>query len=91
MSRVNGDPVVRDVATVVVKEAVDGTGRRRRARSTYTQLASKPATITVDKRVMDVVNSIRRPCQRVVIVSETEVLLVNRPGYGTPARTEQVA
>jgi hypothetical protein len=78
MSRANGEATVREVATVTVTQTVDGTGRRRRARAMYNRKATPVDGFTVDKRVMAAAQKSRRPNMRIIPVSPTEVLIVNR-------------
>ena len=70
--------VVRDVATVTVQDAVDGTRHRRggpqQRRATLTR------DVTVHPKIMAAVARIQRPGERLQILSETEVLLVPRRG-----------
>ena len=67
---------VRDRATVRVGKPVDGT--RHRKASARRARASAVQVLTVDPRVMQAARAAIRPGQRLVIVSETEVHLVNK-------------
>ena len=75
--RTNAMPSIRDTATVRPSEPVEGKQRRRRPSA-----ASQPRAVTthqleVDPQVMAAALAIKRPGQRLVIVSATEVRLVN--------------
>ena len=67
---------VRDRATVTVCKPVDGT--RHRKASTRRARPSEVTVLKVDPRVMEAARAAIRPGQRLVIVSETEVHLVNQ-------------
>jgi hypothetical protein len=66
---------VRDRATVTVTNPVDGT-KRRRSRQPKRTLARTEKHIVPDKRVMEAIAQIKRPGERVKVVSATEVWLV---------------
>jgi hypothetical protein len=73
-------PTVRDTATVTVTTPVDGSTRRR-ARKAPTKRPKQvvaEAHLRVDKRVMDAAKAAMKPGQRIVLVSTTEVLVVNK-------------
>lgn len=71
-----GSHQVRDSATVHVSEPVDGT-KRRRAYAARQVRATTTHELRVDERVMAAARAVLRPGQRLVIVSATEVRLVN--------------
>jgi len=73
------NPTVPEVATVTVKEAVDGT-KKRKTRSDKGK--TRPSVelnhhIKVDPRVMEAAKGAMRPGQRLVIVDAECVRLVN--------------
>lgn len=71
-------PDVREVARLRISEAVDGT-KKPKARAAETRpRAQVTHEVTVDPRVMAAAHEAIRPGQRLVIVSETEVRLVNK-------------
>jgi hypothetical protein len=65
-------PTVRETATVLVSEPVDGT-RRRRASHTRRRLAVTTETWTVDPRIMAAAKAALRPGERLVLVAPGEV------------------
>ena len=67
-------PVIRDVATVTVSEAVDGTVKRRRSGSRR-MLASRVEHVVVDPRVMAAAKGVQREGESILILSESEVWL----------------
>lgn len=70
---------VRDTASVTVSTPVDGTRYRRRRRVQTRKdrpTMSMGTTLTVHPEVMAKVHEVRRPGEKVVIVSATEVRLV---------------
>jgi hypothetical protein len=73
-----GAVIVRNAATVVCQSPVDGTPRRR-SRGARKSRVTLSKHVVVDPRVMAVVRQVLRDSQRVEILSETEVLLVNKP------------
>lgn len=71
------DQVVRDTATVTVKDAVDGTKKRRKPAEKRAK-AVTTHQIRVDDRVWKVAQTLVTDQTKVKIVSATEVLVVNR-------------
>jgi hypothetical protein len=73
-------PTIRDTATVRPTEPIDGQAVRRspsRASSTNRRRATTVRELVVDPAVMAAAEAVRRPGQRLVIISATEVRLVN--------------
>lgn len=68
---------VRNTATVTVSEPVDGRRRSRRPVTENRRLASTTGYLRVDPAVMAQARRLLRPGQRLEIVSEREVRLVN--------------
>lgn len=74
------EPTVREVATVFVKDAVDGTVKRK-ARGKGKRPNSKVTTLSLDDCLPEIAaaaRSCRKPGQVFRVVSATEVLVVNR-------------
>jgi len=71
-------PRVKDVATVTVKDTVDGTKKRKKRGPNKPKAAITHTDIKVDPRVWATAKSICMGSQRIVIVSETHVMVVNR-------------
>jgi hypothetical protein len=71
-------PTVRDTATVTVKDAVDGTVRRKKRGPNKPKKAIDTHAITVRADVLAKAKAIKLPSQRLRIVSETEVWVVNQ-------------
>lgn len=69
---------VREVATVIVSEPVSGLRKGRGPDKGQRANARLDRHIVVDPRVMEEVAKVRRPGERVRIVSETEVLLTTK-------------
>lgn len=69
-------PTIRDTAAVHLSEPIDGK-RRRRASAAHQRRAITTHQLEVDPQVMAAALAIKRPGQRLVIVSATEVRLVN--------------
>lgn len=65
-------PVVREMATVTVDRAVDGTRRRKPARPRQPR-PSAVTGFTVDPRIMAAARAALRPGERLVIVGPGEV------------------
>ncbi len=65
---------MREVATVTVTSAVDGTRTRRRSTGTRRRLATPVDGFTVDPRVMAAAKAALRPGERLVIVGPEEVV-----------------
>ena len=70
-------PTIRDTATVTLSSPVDGT-RRRRGAVAHTRRVTESYSITVHPDVWALAQSVCLPTQRIVIVSDTEVMVVNR-------------
>lgn len=68
---------VRDEVRVIVTKPVDGTKRRKRNSPRRIVRAMPVTVITVNKAVMAKAKQIIKPGQKLTIVSETEVLIIN--------------
>lgn len=78
--RTTAMPTIRDTATVRPSEPVDGDARRRspsRASSSNTRRVTTTRHEVAPKALMDAARRAQRPGQRIVVVSATEVRLVN--------------
>lgn len=67
---------IRDRATVIVAETVDGTKKRRRRNLPAVPKAGRLKSLTVDESVMEAAKAALREGERLIIVSSTEVRLV---------------
>src|SRR3982750_2008789 len=68
---------VQDNATITVKKAVDGTKKRRAPKKGARKVLAE-AHLRVDEGVGAAAKQARRDGQRIQIVSETEVMVVNK-------------
>ncbi len=71
------DPVLPEVATVTVSTPVDGTVKRKARSDKGKRRPNLTHHIVVDPRVMAAAQEAMRPGQRLVIVNEECVRLVN--------------
>jgi transcription termination factor Rho len=71
------EPTVRDSCTVTVSTPVDGTRRRRAYAAHATRAAVAGYHVQVNPLVMEAAKRLLQPGQRLVIVSESEVRLIN--------------
>jgi hypothetical protein len=69
--------IVRRTASVSVSKPVDGTRHRRSSVKAHPK-ASRVTVVRVDSRVMAAARPLLGPGRRLVIVSATEVRIVNR-------------
>ena len=67
---------VRDTATVIVTETVDGTRRVRRKGARGSGVSGPVSTSSVAPALMTAARELMRPGERLVVISSTEVHLV---------------
>ncbi len=70
--------MIIDNATVTVKDAVDGTKRRKHGKHTKLAITTTLSLDDLDPRIRAAVMATKKPGQLIRIISPTEVQVVNR-------------
>lgn len=85
------EPTVRSEATVTVKQAVDGTVKKRTRGKSKGNGAKDTHSVTVDPRVMEQAKAECKPTQRLIIVGPCEVWIVNKGSKLKPTAAQLAA